>query len=320
MNINNLKWLLVYISLMLIMIPFAVLPLRLSTLAGERLGILLYFLLGKWRRTGIATVSALLPYLETQPEWQTSLSPTAIIRQVFCNIGILLAELSHQYFGHEEPLMKTVEFRGLDHYERARAKGRGIIAVTAHSGNWELMAAAMGASGTPVAVVARTMRKDYFDKILERIRLRHGNRVIYRDSGVREMLAVLKNNGFLGILPDQMVKPPHGILADFLGRPAWTTVMPIKLALKTGSPVLPFFIHREGSKNIITIHPALELLPGGSEEERILDGTVKMNLAIEQHILCYPTQWNWLYRRWKGTEALATVSQHRNEATACGRA
>jgi KDO2-lipid IV(A) lauroyltransferase len=169
-------------------------------------------------------------------------------------------------------------------------------------------------------MVARTMKKDYFDRVLERLRLRHGNRVIYRDNGVRGMFTVLKENGFLGILPDQVVKPPHGILADFLGRPAWTTVMPVKLALKTGSPILPFFIHREGNKNIITIHPELELLTSGSEEDRILDGTVKMNQAIGLHIIRYPTQWNWLYRRWKGTEEIPAELQRQDEATICNRA
>jgi KDO2-lipid IV(A) lauroyltransferase len=180
------------------------------------------------------------------------------------------------------------------------------------------MAAAVGASVTPVAMVARTMKKDYFDRVLERIRLRHGNRVIYRDNGVRGMFAVLKEDGFLGILPDQVVRPPHGILADFLGRPAWTTVMPVKLALKTGSPMLPFFIHREGGKNIITIHPEIELLTSGSDEERILDGTTKMNQAIGLHILRHPDQWNWLYRRWKGSEKFAAALPQ-DEAAVCNR-
>jgi len=76
--------------------------------------------------------------------------------------------------------------------------------------------------------------------------------------------------------------------------------MPAKLSLKTGSPLLPFFIHRENGRNIVTIQPALELLTTGSDEERILDGTRKVNQAIENHILQYPAQWNWLYRRWKG--------------------
>jgi KDO2-lipid IV(A) lauroyltransferase len=115
------------------------------------------------------------------------------------------------------------------------------------------------------------------------------------------MFLLLKGNGILGILPDQVVMPPHGILADFMGSPAWTTVMPAKLSIKTGCAMLPFFTHRENGKNIITIYPEVQFLAEGTEEERILDGTIKMNRAIGDHIVRHPTQWNWLYRRWRDT-------------------
>lgn len=316
MNGKDLKWFVAYLALMLVMIPFGLLPRKVAVRAGERLGGLLYLVLGKWRRTGIETVSSLLPYLQAQPSWNCSVnSAEGIIRQVFANIGILIAELSWLYFGKGQKLLEDMEIRGLEHYEAAHRKGRGIIGITAHCGNWELMAIAFGLQITPVAVVAREMKKDYFSKVLEKIRTQYGNRIIYRDNGVREMLTFLKANGTFGILPDQVVKPPHGILVDFFGRPAWTTFMPAKLAIKTGSAILPFFIHRENGRNIMTIYPELELLPAGSEEERVLDGTIKMNRAIEEQILRHPTQWNWLYRRWKGTEDLAPAN--RQETAAC---
>lgn len=316
MNLKDLKWFAAYLALMLVMIPFALLPRRAAVRAGERLGGLLYLLLGKWRRTGIETLTSLLPYLQAQPSWNCSeSSAAAIIRQVFINIGILIAELSWLYFGKGRKLLEDMEIRGLENYEAAHRKGRGIIGITAHCGNWELMAIAFGLQITPVAVVAREMKKDYFSRVLEKIRTQYGNKIIYRDNGVREMLVFLKANGTFGILPDQVVKPPHGMLVDFFGRPAWTTFMPAKLALKTGSALLPFFTHRENGRNIMTIYPELELLPSGSEEERILDATVKMNRAIEEQILRHPTQWNWLYRRWKGTEDLAAPS--RPEAATC---
>jgi KDO2-lipid IV(A) lauroyltransferase len=312
MRLKKLRWFAIYLALRLLMLPFVVMPPRLAIPAGRMLGALLYRLLGKWRRTGIETVSAALPYLRSQPSWGGgSATAEEIIRELFANIGILVAEVSRLYFGNYQPLLATVEFRGVEHFENARNKGCGVIGVAAHSGNWELMAAAVGASISPLAVVARTMKTDYLDRMLEQIRSRHGNSVIYRENGVKGMFAVLKANGFVGILPDQMVKPPHAIPVDFLGTPAWTSIMPVKLALKTGSPILPFFAHREGDRTIVTIHPPLELLASGSDEERILDGTRKMNRAIEEHVLRYPSQWNWLYRRWKGAERIpAWLKQH----------
>lgn len=319
MTLNELKWPAIYVALKLVMLPFVLLPLPLAAAVGRRIGSLLYHLLGKWRRLGIETVTTLLPYMEAQPLWPGERSAEEIVRQVFMNSGILLAELSKLCAGRDEELLRTVEFRGAEHYENARAQGRGVFFFTAHSGNWELMALAFAKRFSPVAVVARTMKKGYFDDFLERIRFRHGNRVIYRDNSVREILATLKAQGTVGILPDQAVRPPHGILVDFLGRPAWTTFVPVKMALRSGAPLLPIFIHREGERNIVTFYPALEFLASGSEEERILDGTRKMNRAIEQHILRYPTQWNWLYRRWKGTEELQAELQRQREAAACVR-
>jgi len=268
MSWNDIRWFAAYVGLMTVMIPFALLPPTISAALGEKLGILLSIILGKWKRKGIQTVTSFMPYLSLHSPSAGNSSPEDIIRQVFANTGIMIAELSRLYFGNCDSLIAAVEFRGLEHYQKAHAQGRGIIGITAHCGNWELMALALGLRTNPLAVVARTMKKDYFSRVLEKLRTRFGNKVIYRDNGVKEMLLFLKGGGLVGILPDQVVRPPHGILVDFFGRPCWTTVMPVKLALKTG--------------------------------ERILDGTIKMNQAIERHILQYPTQWNWLYRRWKG--------------------
>lgn len=303
---HDLKWLAAYLGVMLILVPFMLLPMPLAIKFGRSLGKLLCIILPKWRRAGVETLTEMLPYLRSQPSWSGgALTPEEIVSEIFSNIGVFLAELSRLYFGKGNSLIADVEFRGFEYFEKARGRGRGVIGITAHCGNWELMALTFGVKVAPVAVVARNMKKGYFDRILEKIRLQHGNRLIYRDNGVKEMLLLLKNNGLLGILPDQVVKAPHGIPADFLGRPAWTTVMPAKLAIKTGCAILPFFSHREGDKNIITIYPELELLPEGSEDERILDGTVKMNRAIGEHILRHPAQWNWLYRRWKGNPEAA---------------
>ncbi len=301
MKWDDIRWFAAYLALMTVMVPFALLPQKLSVRIGEKFGTLLYHILRKWRRTGIQTISETLPYLQAQPSWNSSEnSPEAIIRQLFANMGILIAELSFLYFGRGRNLLESVEFRGLENYEAAHRKGKGIVGITAHSGNWELMAIAFGLGVTPIGVVAREMKKDYFSKVLEKIRTRYGNKIIYRDNGVREMLTYLKENGALGMLPDQVIRPPHGMLVDFFDRPCWTTFMPAKLALKTGAALLPFFIHRENGKNITTIYPEIELLTVGSDAERILDGTIKMNQAIEKHILQHPTQWNWFYRRWKG--------------------
>jgi Kdo2-lipid IVA lauroyltransferase/acyltransferase len=313
MNIRDIRWAAGVSSVMLLTVPFVLLPLRVATWVGGNLGLALYYFLGKWRFIGDETVAAMLPYLQAQNGWDRQLTtPERITREVFINIGILVSELSRLYYGLDKSLLRTVEFRGIEHYERAKARGRGILFITAHCGNWELMALAFGAAYSPVAVVARHMKKGYVNKLLEKIRLRHGNSVIYRDKSVREILTCLKANGTVGILIDQVTPPPHGILADFFGRPAWTTLMPVKVAMKSKGALLPIFIHREEGRSIVTIHPEVEVKEEGSDQDRILDGTLRLNNCLEQHILRYPTQWNWLYRRWKGTDGV-NAGQTRKE-------
>jgi KDO2-lipid IV(A) lauroyltransferase len=189
----------------------------------------------------------------------------------------------------------------MEHYYHASARGKGVMFITGHCGNWELMALGFGAKFKPVAVVAKPMKWQYIDKLLEKMRYRHGNSVIYRDHSVRLILARLKANGIVGILMDQVAPPPHGLLADFMGKPAWTTRMPVKVALRSRAALLPIFIHREGERHIVTIHPEMELESAGDSEELIQKNTERLNRYIEEQIVRFPTQWNWFYRRWKGT-------------------
>src|SRR5512138_809010 len=124
MKLKDLKWYAAYIALMTVMIPFTIMPLRLSVRAGEKLGKILYFILPKWRKTGLETITSLLPQLEKYPEWnKQARTPEAVIRQVFVNIGIFVAELSRLYFGKDEELLENVEFRGSEHFDKAREKG-----------------------------------------------------------------------------------------------------------------------------------------------------------------------------------------------------
>jgi KDO2-lipid IV(A) lauroyltransferase len=312
MNFRDIRWAAAVSAVMIVTVPFVLLPLRPAVWLGGKLGLCLYMILGKWRKVGFESLNASLPYLRSQKEWDQGLSsPDQIARSLFVNIGKLVAELSRLYHGLDRSLLDTVEFRGMEHYRQAKARGNGILFITAHSGNWELLALSFGARFDPVAVVARPMKKQYIDKILEKMRSHHGNRVIYRDQAVREILTELKGNGNVGILVDQVAPPQHGIVVDFLGRPAWTTRIPVKLAMKSQAALLPIFIHREKWRNIITIHPEVKL-EDVSRTDAVRTYTSRLNHYIEQHIIRYPDQWNWLYRRWKGTKGLSLAEQGKN--------
>ncbi|GAM09764.1 lipid A biosynthesis (KDO)2-(lauroyl)-lipid IVA acyltransferase [Geobacter sp. OR-1] len=302
---RDLKWAAGTSAIMALTVPFAVMPLRMATQLGEKLGLILYQLLRRWRSLGFENMEKMLPWLRRQPGWNPLYNaPAHLARELFENMGKLVAEISRLYHGLDEDLFATVEFRGMEHYEQASVRGNGVLFITGHCGNWELLALSFGAKYKPLAVVAKPMKKQYIDRLLEKMRFRHGNSVIYRDHAVREILTRLKSNGIVGILVDQVARPPHGVIAGFLGQPAWTTMMPVKVAMKSKAALVPIFIHREADRNIVTIYPEMALSSEGSQDERIRRDTDRLNRYIEEQIVNYPTQWNWFYRRWKGTENL----------------
>ncbi len=299
---KNLRWLIGISLIMALTIPFMLLPRRLADTLGCRLGALLYLLLGKWRRLAINSIKSALPFLRSHADpGQRFDTPEQLARQVFINIGQLLSELSRMYHNRDQELLANVQFVGLENYFAAKERGKGLMFITAHSGNWELLALSFGARYDPVAVVGRQMDKLYVNRILEKMRCRFGNSVIYRDRASRELLEAFKKNRNVGLLVDQATDAANGLKCDFLGRPAWTTKLPVKLAMKTGAALVPIFIRREGDRHIVTIHPELPLSTEGSAEERLYRDTCRLNSYIDDYIIHYPDQWNWLYNRWKRT-------------------
>lgn len=283
----------------------ALVPERLSERFGLWTGLLLRRLLGSRRRIAEENISRVLEYMQSQPEW-TCRIPTAegIAREVFCNIGRSLVETCRLYHGKGDGLIDRIEVRGMEHYDAARAMGKGIIFLTGHCGNWELMALAYARLfKAPLSVVARRQNNPYLNTMVERMRMHYDNTVIYKDNALRNMITIIRRNGTVGLLVDQTVFPEEGYLIDFLGRPAWASKAPVLLARKTGVPIVPAFIHREEGRHVIDIYPAL-LFDGDAGEQGWQDDVKTYSRMIEKFIVAHPTQWYWVHRRWKRTEGL----------------
>jgi KDO2-lipid IV(A) lauroyltransferase len=203
--------------------------------------------------------------------------------------------------------------RGVAHYMKAKSKDKGVIFITGHCGNWELMALAFGVKVDNVSVVARTQNNPYLNRLVENIRAKYGNNVIYKKGALKGILSELKKNRGIGILMDQAVLKDEGYKIDFLGRPAWTTKVPALMARKTDAAVIPIFINREGDKHVINIYPEVALstnedADSGSPKSRktflggdkaIIEDTRRFSGFIEDYIKEHPTEWLWIHKRWK---------------------
>jgi len=192
------------------------------------------------------------------------------------------------------------EITGWEHLERARAGGKGIVAITAHFGLFELHPVKLFRWISPGAAIGRRPSDSAFDDFVVGNRARMGVRTIPQTSA-REILRILKDGGLAGILPDQDIDKLPGVFVPFFGRDAWTPTGPAAVSATTGAPIVPMFIYREGpARHRMEVHPPIAD-PGGPKEERVRAITAEINRVIEAVIRETPDQWAWFHKRWQTT-------------------
>lgn len=312
--LKEIRWYLETASFLVISFAVALLPHRAALAFGRWLGRCFFLFSGRRRRIAIDNIAASLPYLERQPGWAGG-TARSIALETFENLGRSMAEVCRIYQGRGRKMIDAVEFRGMENYRQAMAKGKGLAFITAHCGNWELLALSFGVRVHEISVVARRQDNRHLNAVTERIRKGYGNSVIYRSGALRAMFASFKQQGIVGMLIDQAVTPDVGILVDFIGRPAWTTRLPELITRKCGAPLLPAFIHREGETQVVTFHP--EYVPSRAEDPEVCAAEDAAGLAryIENYVIEHPSQWYWIHKRWKRAPAvLSSGSRARHAA------
>jgi Kdo2-lipid IVA lauroyltransferase/acyltransferase len=224
-----------------------------------------------------------------------------ILRGVFTSLGRQLAELCLFPRYTAQNVDKVVVYDGLDNFERAYARGKGVLFLTAHFGGWELSAFAHSLHGHWLNIVMRPMDNPYLDSLLQSYRTMHGNKVVPKDDFVRGLLAAMKCGETVGILMDTNMTPPQGVFVDFFGIPACTASGLARIALRTDAAVVPGFTiwdERLG-KYRLRFDPAVELVRTGDLEADIVANTQRFTKVIEDYVRRYPDQWLWVHRRWK---------------------
>src|SRR4030042_4205024 len=290
-------WIVEICLLVFLSIPLGILPFRLSLKAGELYGLLLFYLWGSRRKIALQNLrNSILSnaIIISEPIKK-------IVRDNFKNLGKSFAEIIKIYYGLGNKIIDSVSIEGIENFDEAKLKGKGILVITGHCGNWELMSIASTSKHLRTAVVARPINNPYVNKFIENVRQKYGNYVIYKQAALKPIIKTLKNNGSVGILMDQAVISDEGYIIDFLGRGAWTTKMPALIARKKGAGVLPAFIHRTSTGHKIEIYPGIELSKNSDMENAIKEDTAKFSGFIEKYIKEHPGEWLWIHRRWKRT-------------------
>ena len=270
------------------------LPRPLARAKGIALGLLVYLLHVRLRHVGMRNLKLAFPQMPRRERRR-------ILRGVFISLGRQLAEVCLFPRYTRENVSKVVIYDGFENFERAYARGKGVLFLTAHLGAWELSAFAHSLQGHPLWIVMRSLDNERVDHLLKSYRTMHGNRTVDKDDFVRGLLAAMKAGEVVGILMDTNMTPPQGVFVDFFGIPAYTASGLARIALRTEAAVVPGFTIWDPTlrKYRLRFDPAVELIRTGDSEKDVVANTANFTTIIEDYVRRYPDQWLWVHRRWK---------------------
>lgn len=220
-------------------------------------------------------------------------------KDVYKNIGQIVFEIGRSMNGQLEDLQKSIIVKGIENYENAYAKGKGVLVITGHAGNWELLSIAATFADIPINVLYRPLDFKPMNRFIEQMRTRFNAKLIKAKHGMRKTLTALKKGEAVAILLDQNVDYYLGVWVDFFGTPACTSNGLALLALKTGAPVITAFTQRTKDGMVAEFGKEIPLVKTNDKTKDIYENTQNYTNAIENHIRRYPEQWFWVHRRWK---------------------
>lgn len=269
------------------------LPIDTGLYIAKIIGGLAFWILGPYREIAVSNLKNAFAGEKVNGEIRR------IARKVFENLAKNAVELINFPKIKKTNIDKFVAIKNRDILDNAFKPGRGIIIVTAHFGNWELMAATLRLKGYPGVTIGRRIYFEKYDRYLNGLRKIHDVDIIYRDESPRRALKILKSNQIVGVVADQDVDSASGVFVNFFGLPAYTPIGPVALAKASGASLIPVFIIRENNRHILIIEKAVELIDTGNKEEDLARNTQEWSDVLESYIRRYPEQWVWMHRRWK---------------------
>ena len=265
-------------------------PARLGLWLGRRLGDLLWIALP--RRRAVTLENLARAFAGERPAEEIH----RLGRRSFEHLGMNIVEGCVFFFRPPSVLLARIDLGAPDHVKAAAALGKGVLVLTAHYGNWELLAAAHGLSVFPLSVVVRPLDNPLMDRVIDRFRRRSGVELIGKQRALPEILDALRRGRMVGILLDQNASRAEGVFAPFFGTPASTSKALALISLRTGTPVVPIFIRRvEGGRHRVEAGPAIS--PPADRD--VAGYTAAFNHCIEAAIRQAPEQWFWMHNRWR---------------------
>jgi KDO2-lipid IV(A) lauroyltransferase len=275
-----------------------IMPLRAALWLGRRLGDAAYYAVYPRTRIALEQIAGAMPELSRSEQ-------RATIRDMYRQFAQGVVEFLR--------LPRTVATGQLDHLvavegedivRKAYAQGRGLLILTAHYGNFEVLSAFFAAHGYQVNLVTRRLKNGALDRFWAEQRRRLKIRAIFKEQSLKEVIARLRRNEAMGYVLDQNMGIDQGVFVDFFGRPACTLGVVAVLAKRFGTPVIPVFISRDRddpTRHRIVFEPPVpfESRAGDKSDADIVDNTQRYTAIIERRVRERPDHWIWIHKRWK---------------------
>lgn len=272
------------------------LPRRVRLAIGRAFGSLVFALDARHRRVTIDNVS------QAYGDEKTDEEKRALAEGAFRHFGAMLFELISLGEPSAEEIDGLVEFVGVEHLERARARGKGVIILSGHFGNWEVQGVAHGYRFGPISVLARVQDNPYLNRWLQRMRAVSGNKVVYKKDALSQMRRLLRKGEMVAFLHDQNVHLEDAVFVDFFGRKAATTPVPSWFALRMDAALVPGYCYPlpDGRYRAEYLPPIdVDRYRDMDRNEAIAALSQEMATVQETFIRRHPEFWLWMHRRWR---------------------
>ncbi len=288
--------LLAYVAIRAAMGVVLLIPLPVACPLGRALGGIGYHLLGRWRKRCLRNLA------KAFPAWSPS-KRRSLARRNFAHFGQTLIEVIQ---GHKllqpRSFRRYVRIHNKKALDEAVATGKGVICLTAHIGNWEVLGVASALSGYPLASLYKSLGRPMLDRLAREFRQRHGQRMVRAEGGVRGLLRELSGGGCVGILADQRSRQ-YDLYVRFLGWPTSVWGLVGTLALRTNAPVVVAFAVRRGWRfEYDVIVERIDVQNTGNLRQDILRVAQQYMGCVEKYVRRYPEQYIWVHKQWRARD------------------
>ncbi len=256
---------------------------------GRWAGFLFFWLAADRRRIALDNFSHVLGKGQNDPEVRRT------ARRCFEQFGMYFVDFLRMGRLGKEEVLKFVDVHGRENMDRAVARGKGVVALTAHLGNWELGGVMLALMGYRVHAIALAHQDPRVDRMFVKRRAERGIKVIPVGVAIKRSFSAIRKGDVIALLGDRDLRA-QGVHTTFFG---WETTVPrgaAVLALRTGAAVVPGFAVRDETGRY-QLHLEEAIIPC-AEEESIEEFTDRMLRVLESYIRRYPDQWFMFHRMW----------------------